>query len=174
MSMSEDGPVEPSGSPPNGLAGFADAKVLLAMAADPAAFAARVAELERLVQAASAKLARAEKAWAAVEVKRGEVEAWAAAERAEIEKARAALAKRVGEHEFAVSEWRARCEAIETDAARWRRQFDVGVDASNPAAVRNFTSERRGKTLGGGCRRGSRLLRRRRWLRVRGFRPPRR
>ena len=87
MSMSDqadDGRALPQGSPG---ADFSAVAGLLALVTDPAAAAGRLEELDRQLQAASAKLARAEKAWAAVEVKRGELEAWVAEQRAEITKA---------------------------------------------------------------------------------------
>ncbi len=109
-----------------------------ALAADPKASAARLAEFRRAqdeIDAGQVALARSQAAFA------GE----RAAALAEIEAARLALAadrkahaEQVVAHNRTVSAWRERSASIEEEAARWRRQFNIGIDLSNPDDMRKM------------------------------------
>jgi hypothetical protein len=134
---------EPVGSPP--LAGFADARVLLAVAVDPAGCAARLEALEKATQAAAAREARALKAQAKLEEDRA---AWAAevsAERAKFSQEKARFAKIYSELQYDKECWAEFCGSDSEEYYAWLRRGDrenppIGVALGDPAALQQFHS----------------------------------
>ncbi len=121
-------------------AGFEILTGLVALVNDPAGFQARLEALERVTQAASAREARALKAQAKLEADKASWAAEVSAERGELNKAKAGLAQRIANHTYEVESWRERCADIEADAARWRRQHQVGIDLSSAEDMRRLHS----------------------------------